>query len=227
MATLGVFVKEPIPGRVKTRLGKEIGEQLSAKLYNAFLHDFTDTVNSLEGIDSVFAYAPATSTAVQFFERLSKGRQTLWQQPETDLGSRMQSFFADHLTDGHPVVIVGSDSPTLPASLLQEAFLKLEETDAVLGPAVDGGYYLIGLRQLIPEMFADIQWSQENVLFETINRLQNRNHSFSLLTPWYDIDSLADLRFLRGHLAAMELAQADAASLTNTKRVMSEVLKLA
>ncbi len=220
MATLGVFVKEPLPGKVKTRLGKQIGEELSAQLYEAFLADFTETVNSLSKIESVFAYAPSTPNAQQYFQNLSNGNQALWQQPETDLGSRMGQFFKHYLTPGNPVVIVGSDSPTLPARLVEEAFELLKENDVVIGPAVDGGYYLVGQSKPVSEMFEGINWSEPNVLQQTIERLRETKSSVGLLTPWYDIDSLEDVMFLRGHLNALELSGTEVEQLLHTKKVL-------
>lgn len=223
MGTLGVFVKEPLPGKVKTRLGKQIGEDLSAQLYAAFLQDFTETINSLTQIESIFAYAPSTSSALQYFQTLSSGKQELWQQPETDLGSRMVQFFKDHLAPENPVVIVGSDSPTLPASLIEEAFELLKENDVVLGPAVDGGYYLVAQAKFIPEMFEGIEWSKPSVLQQTIERLKEAHHSIGLLTPWYDIDSLEDLFFLRGHINALELSKTESVKTHHTKKVLQTI----
>ena len=117
-------------------------------------------------------------------------------------------------------MIVGSDSPTLPARLVEEAFELLKENDVVIGPAVDGGYYLVGQSKPVSEMFEGINWSEPNVLQQTIERLRETKSSVGLLTPWYDIDSLEDVMFLRGHLNALELSGTEVEQLLHTKKVL-------
>lgn len=121
--------------------------------------------------------------------------------------------------------MIGSDSPTIPSSLIQHAFDLLQEKDVVLGPAVDGGYYLVGQRVPVPEMFADIVWSEADVLQQTVQRLKASEHSLGLLTPWYDIDSLADLRFLHGHLDAIECALMNEEIPRRTQQIVNEIFK--
>jgi glycosyltransferase A (GT-A) superfamily protein (DUF2064 family) len=97
---------------------------------------------------------------------------------------------------------VGTDSPTLPLAYVEQAFRELDGADVVLGPATDGGYYLIGCARRQP-LFADIPWSSPHVLSETIARLTDLKSRLALLPPWYDIDTLTDWWVLRGHLTAM------------------------
>ncbi len=223
MATLGIFVKQPIAGKVKTRLGAEIGNDRSAELYAAFQLDLIDRFATLDA-RRVIAYAPATAAAKDFFNSIAKKSYDLWEQPNDTLGERMKQFFADHLPTG-PVVVIGSDSPTIPSNLIQQAFDMLQEKDVLLGPAVDGGYYLVGQRVPVQEMFDDIVWSEADVLQQTVQRLKASEHSLGLLTPWYDIDSLADLRFLRGHFNALECASMNEEIPRRTRQIVNEIFQ--
>lgn len=213
MQTLGIFVKQPTPGRVKTRLGQEIGDAQAATLYAAFQEDLFTRFCQLNH-SCIVAYAPID--AERFFKehlrRLSRTSTDvcrLWPQPQRSLGERLAQFFADHLGAG-PVVVIGSDSPTLPTSLIEQAFDLLTHTDAVIGPAVDGGYYLIGLRVPMLEVFDGIDWSTATVLQQTVQKVHELQASLAVLAPWYDVDSLEDLQFLYGHLQAMRVAHSSA-----------------
>jgi glycosyltransferase A (GT-A) superfamily protein (DUF2064 family) len=98
---------------------------------------------------------------------------------------------------------VGTDSPTLPPALVEQAYQQLEHADVVLGPATDGGYYLLGCAHRLPPIFDGISWGHAGVLAETIARLSNPQWRLALLLPWYDVDTLSNWRMLQGHLAAL------------------------
>lgn len=136
MTTLGMFVKAPEPGRVKTRLAAVIGDANAAELYRAFLTDLIERFRQT-GDRRVLAYSPADDMTREFFRQLAGGDYDLWPQPDADLGTRMQTFFETFGPE--PVVLIGSDSPTLPDESPAAAFELLERTDVVLGPATDGG----------------------------------------------------------------------------------------
>jgi uncharacterized protein len=197
---LGLFAKRPTPGEVKTRLAAATSPDWAAAVASAFLHD---SIDRLAAVDArrVLAYAPDDAEA--YFAALAGDRFRLVPQGEGDLGRRMGAFFEDQLRGGAvAVVLVGTDSPTLPLAYVEQAFRELDGADVVLGPATDGGYYLIGCARRQP-LFADIPWSSPHVLSETIARLTNLKSRLALLPPWYDIDTLTDWWVLRGHLAAM------------------------
>jgi len=121
------------------------------------------------------------------------------------LGERLVNIFADLLHEGFPrVVIMDSDSPTLPTAYVQEAFTLLGDPkhDAVFGPCSDGGYYLVGARTVHSELFENITWSTATVLTETLEQARLHGLSIALLPPWYDVDNGADL-----HKLAAELGQ--------------------
>ena len=97
-------------------------------------------------------------------------------------------------------IIIGGDLPTLPLGRLRAAFSALEQKPVVLGPSLDGGYYLIGLRAPQPELFEGVAWSTPQVLEQTVQRLNQLGLEMACLEPWYDVDTVDDLRFLVSHL---------------------------
>jgi len=203
---LGVFAKLPLPGHVKTRLAAETSPLWAAQVARAFLRD---SLLRLARIPArhVLAYAPADSAAA-FAEYLLEPF-TLVPQASGDLGQRMAAFFAQQLAEGaEKVVLLGTDSPTLPLPLVEQAFAELDRADVVLGPATDGGYYLLGCARRVPPLFAGVRWSSSHVLADTLARLP-ADGRLALLPPWYDVDTLADWHMLRGHAAALLRAGTD------------------
>lgn len=198
-------MKQPVPGQVKTRLGAEIGLHAAAQLAEAFQ---TDLLQRTAGVADrrIVAYAPAGSAARSYYQKWDRRIKSLWPQPDLPLGERLAAFFERWCEDGQPVVVIGTDSPTLPRSFLRQAFEQLQTCDCVLGPAIDGGYYLVGLKEPAPGLFAGIDWSSPHVFRQTVERLQAGHQSLSLLPPWYDIDTRADVQFLQGHLQGLLLA---------------------
>jgi rSAM/selenodomain-associated transferase 1 len=204
---LGIFAKEPIPGQVKTRLAEQTSPAWAARVGAAFLFDAVERWSGFPA-RRVLAFAPSTADA--YFSQVVQGRFELLPQGAGDLGDRMGRFFEIQLRNGaEAIVLIGTDSPTLPLDLVERAFEELGRTDVVLGPATDGGYYLVGCARRLPPIFEDIRWSNEHVLKETIARLRDPAWRVSVLPPWYDVDTLADWRMLRGHLAALQRAGVD------------------
>jgi rSAM/selenodomain-associated transferase 1 len=211
-----LFAKQPAPGQVKTRLAAETSPQWAAQVAEACL---LDTLDKLAGIAAqrVLAFAPPDAEA--YFAEVVRGRFELMPQVEGDLGQRMAAFFAQQLAAGADrVVLTGADSPSLPTAYIERAFAELEQVDVVLGPATDGGYYLVGCGQRLPPIFDGIPWSSERVLTETVARLVERSWGLALLPPWYDVDTLSDWHTLQGHLAALERTGTDP-GLPNIRRL--------
>ncbi len=194
MDTLVVMAKHPVAGQVKTRLAASLGEQPAAALATAFLEDLIWRLADC-GDRRILATWPQTGESHDFFSQRSAGRFDLWPQPEGSLGDRLQAVFRDHLRPGldDRVVVIGSDSPTLPTQTLAAAFDALDQQDVVLGPATDGGYVLIGLRRMVPGLFEQIDWSTAFVYEQTLQRLEAAGVRPAVLPAWYDIDTLDDL----------------------------------
>jgi rSAM/selenodomain-associated transferase 1 len=156
----------------------------------------------------VVAYTPAD--AAPHFAALAGEQYTLVPQGEGDLGARLERFVGGCLAQGAgAVVVVGADSPTLPVAFVEQAFAALEQADVVLGPACDGGYYLLGCRGRLPPVFDGVAWGTARVLEQTIERLSDPGCRLSLLPPWYDVDTPDDWSLLCGHLAALRRAGID------------------
>jgi rSAM/selenodomain-associated transferase 1 len=187
--TLGLFAKRPAPGAAKTRLAAESSPEWAAAVAAAFLHDTLDRLAAIKA-RRVLAFTPPD--ALLYFEDLARGRFELTPQRDGDLGVRMAAFFREQLdVRAAPVVLVGTDSPTLPVSYVELAFIMLQNADVVLGPAADDGYYLIGCRRSVPPVFDGITWGGPRVLLDTVARLPE--HCRLALPPlWYDVDTLAD-----------------------------------
>jgi rSAM/selenodomain-associated transferase 1 len=204
---LAVFAKWPALGQVKTRLAAVTSDRWAARVATAFL---ADTLDHLDRIDArrLIAFAPAEAEAS--FADLARGRYDLTPQGPDDLGERLARFMTGRLNEGAgAVVVVGTDSPTLPLAFVERAFEELRHADVVLGPATDGGYYLIGCRRLHPSLFSAIDWGGASVLRQTVERLADPAWRLAVLPPWYDIDDFQDWQMLVGHLAALRRAGID------------------
>ena len=189
------MAKHPEPGRVKTRLAARLGAERACALYRAFVLDLADRLDALPyGV--TWAYWPP---AAPFAALLPRARCR--PQRGTDLCERMAHAVADTIAESPgPVLVIGADAPHVPAARLAEATAVLAAgTDVVLGPADDGGYYLIGLRSPAPPLFRGVAWGTSRVLADTLARAGAlRTH---LLLPSFDVDEPEDLVRLAGVLA--------------------------
>jgi uncharacterized protein len=203
---LGVFAKQPVPGQVKTRLAGDTSPEFASEVAAAFLADWLDRLASIDA-RRVLVFAPAGARG--YFTPASPAFELVPQQ-DGDLGRRLEGFFTAELSAGaEAIVVVGADAPTLPIAFIEQAFGQLANNDLVLGPATDGGYYLIGCARCVPPIFSGIAWSGSTVLQETVARLADSPIRLALLPPWYDVDTLDDWRMLRGYLAALRRAGID------------------
>jgi rSAM/selenodomain-associated transferase 1 len=200
-AALVIFAKAPIPGEVKTRLCPPLTPDEAATLHGSFVLDM------LEGTKLAVAkfqlpvhryLACAPSSELVFFKIMEERQGArLLDQVGEDLGQRMHRISVDLFANGYrQVIIVGTDVPTLPLSVYQEALTLLGKSDVVLGPALDGGYYLIGLKQPAEQLFTGVPWSTDQVLAVTQQNAKTLGLSVELTTAWRDVDTIADLQML-------------------------------
>jgi rSAM/selenodomain-associated transferase 1 len=204
---LALFAKQPVAGKVKTRLAADTSPQFAAEAATAFLLDLSKRLAVLP-YDLFLVFDPSESQ--DYFASQIDRRFTLTPQGDGNLGQRLSRFITSQFHAGvERVVIVGTDSPTLPTTFIDEAFEDLRKVDVVLGPAFDGGYYLLGCAGRTPPIFEGISWSSRDVLTETIRCLADPSWRLALLSPWYDVDTLADWRMLCGHFQAMRRAGVD------------------
>ncbi len=202
---LGVFVKAPAPGRVKTRLAAEIGLHHAAEIYRHLGRSVVAACAG-SGHDTVVWFAPAEAgPAVRAW--LQGLRVAAFQaQGAGALGARLAAAFQRHFAAGaRRVIIIGSDCPGIDAGLVSRALAALDEYDLVLGPTHDGGYYLIGLRAPARQLFRGIAWSTPAVLWQTLVRAGQLRLSALLLPRLRDVDTASDARavgILAGGIAA-------------------------
>ena len=192
--SFGIFAKFWEPGKVKTRLADSIGEIPAADIYYKFLRCTIENVASLT-CRKVIGFTPESKAAE--FQDIAPNWE-LVPQAQGDLGRRMQSYFENCFAHGDShAVLIGSDTPTLPVSLVESAFKKLDNHDIVLGPSNDGGYYLIGINKIfltkLPTIFSDINWSTSQVLAQTTEKLRQLKARWTLLETFNDIDAIDDL----------------------------------
>jgi uncharacterized protein len=201
---LGLMCKAPVEGLCKTRLCPPLTMAEAAEMSRRFIADVAAVIADAApaaGARGVAVYSPAGAEAV-FAGLLPDGFATLGQRGD-DLGERLLHATADLLVDGcGGVCLINADSPTLPASLLRRTVEALRRPGdrIVLGPAVDGGYYLVGMKRLHAELFEGIAWSTGQVLAQTLGRAADLGLPTTLLPVWYDVDDLASLRLLMHEL---------------------------
>ncbi|MEP7321874.1 MAG: TIGR04282 family arsenosugar biosynthesis glycosyltransferase [Saprospiraceae bacterium] len=189
-----IFVKNLVPGKVKTRLAKDAGDTAALEIYKNLMDHTRLVVSHIDATRLLF-YSDRVERLDSWPEKkYSKNLQT-----GDGLGERMLNAFKQ-ATEYDKKIIIGSDCPGITPALIEEAFTALDYHDVVIGPAVDGGYYLIGMNNLIPEVFQNIPWSTDQVLLETIKILQQKRLLYKLLTPLRDVDSLEDWQAEKGKL---------------------------
>jgi len=191
-----LFVKYPEKGRVKKRLTKELNAGFVSELYKKFVIDLVSKIEKLK-VDFKICFYP-TDSKKQFMKWLGE-KQDYIPQKGDDLGDRMKYCFNTSFNEGFGnCILIGSDIPDLPMDFIKEAFKFLQKNDAVIGPASDGGYYLIGFKKnsFLPEIFKGITWGSESVYQNTMNIFKKTGIKVEVLQQWYDIDTLSDLKSL-------------------------------
>jgi uncharacterized protein len=184
-----IFVRNVVLGKVKTRLARDIGDDRAFEIYNLLLKHTFDASQGIDCHKFVFYADEITENDLwnggDFAKRLQKG---------SDLGQRMQEAMNELFEQSFSkVIIIGSDCFDINPIILNEAISQLGQHDAVLGPAYDGGYYLLGLTNHTPELFANKAWSTNKVARETINDFKKLKKSYYLLPVLNDIDDVSDL----------------------------------
>ncbi len=181
-----IFCKLPEPGKVKTRLAESLGDVEAAELSAALAKRTIVELSGSFRTEIWFALEDRFGFLKQFHDADKR------QQVGRDIGERMQFSLSEGLKDSTRVVLVGSDCPCIDAVYVSEAFNRLDRHEVVLGPAEDGGYGLIGVKDKVPLIFRDITWSTASVLFDTCRRLNDVGSSYALLPLIWDVDRPAD-----------------------------------
>ncbi len=201
---IALFAKNPVAAAVKTRLVPPLTQAEASALATAFLQDASanviDAAALLEAKPCIFYDPPSARDAIR---RLVAATALLYPQVEGDLARRLSNAYdtlaREGLTD---VCFTGADSPTLPRAYVAAAFAALDAgNDAVVGPASDGGYYLIGMRSARPQLFERIDWSTSRVFAQTCERAAEYAVTLATLPQWYDVDDVIGLTRLHAELS--------------------------
>ncbi len=217
---LGIFVRSPVVGQVKTRLTPAVTPAEARDLYLAMLADLAARLRDSKHRPTVFLGGARTSE----LDSVLDPKWPVVAQADGSLGDRLTAAFAELFRNrGDRAVIIGSDSPDLPLPYLKRAFQALKHRDVVIGPAMDGGYYLIGVRVPAPSLFAGIEWGSPTVLDRTLDAIERGRVSLALLPPWYDVDDAASLRFFAALNRARRVAKQH--PLRHSERVLAAVTK--
>jgi hypothetical protein len=186
-----LFAKAPVPGRAKTRLTPPLSAEQAADFHRACVCDAWESIGTTSASRYLYTDVPWTGSPEP-----APPEQIRFQRGN-DLGERMLNCFLELYTQNiDKALIIGSDSPSLPAAYRSEAVEALAGSDDVIGPSEDGGFYLIGCRQPHPRMFAGVPWSSPQTSARTEDRLRSLGRSIHKLPPWYDVDTPGDLRRL-------------------------------
>jgi len=216
---LGLMVKVPQPGSVKTRLIPPLDENQAARLSWALLADSASRLAKLKKVSVTVFVDGATS------EELDRVLPEDWpreSQKGADLGERMLHALEELLEGGGAMaVLLGGDSPDVPLKFVKRAYKKLKHKDVVIGPSADGGYYLIGMKEPRPELFEGIEWGSRRVFRETLARVESTGLSLSLLPLWYDVDDEGSLELLGAMAYGKRLE--GSTRLVNVERALEEI----
>lgn len=184
-----VFQKNLVLGKVKTRLAVDLGKEETLDIYRQLIDATYKALQALKNTEIFIFFS-------DYLEELPSDvpfNFTGYIQKGNDLGERMLNAFTDIFKKGHEsIVIIGTDCPYLNKEILNNAFKILEKNDVALGPAKDGGYYLLGMKTVIPELFENIPWSTDKVLELSVDVIRSKKLSFRLLPYLSDIDTRED-----------------------------------
>ncbi len=183
-----IFTRNPEPGKCKTRLAATVGDDAALHIYKFLLRHTAEITETLR-LDKFVYYSESLHTE----DVWDDNRYTKRTQRGDDLGARMENAFAEVFASGYQkAVIIGSDLYDLSQADIETAFKKLNDHDLVVGPAKDGGYYLLGMKSLKPELFANKTWGTDTVLADTLRDLENA--SVAQLEPRNDVDYYEDIK---------------------------------
>ena len=190
-----VFQKNLIAGRTKTRLAATIGNEKALFVYKQLISITTNVLINLP-FDKLIYYSEFIPLDIEAKEIETAAKTLVLVQHGNDLGARMLNSFSDQFKMGYSrLIIIGTDCPDLNSELLLNAFNALESHDIVIGPAADGGYYLLGMSKLYPELFEGVEWSTSEVYGQTVDIISKLGLSFSLMPVLRDLDNEDDLKY--------------------------------
>lgn len=188
-----IFQKNAVLGKVKTRISVDVGDALAMEIYQELVRHTHEVCRNVDVQKFLFFSDFIPDETSEY------GQEYHFEvQAGSDLGSKMANAFERIFSKGYEeIIILGTDCGELETRIVEEAFLLLENNEVVIGPARDGGYYLLGMKKLIEDLFVDIPWSTEKVLFLTMEKLENKSISYELLEILADVDRIEDWKKLK------------------------------
>jgi len=192
-STVVLFAKAPTPGRVKTRLAVDVGDAAAVRIYRSLGRGTVDGLRGGPHRLIVYFDPPGPDTVAAMHEWLGADGIEYRPQRDGDLGARMARAFDECLEEADRVCIVGTDIPDINGDTVARAFDTLGDDNVVLGPATDGGYYLVAMSERHPDLFTDIEWSTPAVLEATLAQAATEGVRVTLLETKTDVDTLADV----------------------------------
>lgn len=210
MTELILYLKAPVAGQVKTRLQTRYSPEAAAALCAAFIADTVDAAAAVEADRYTAAYAGDQAG----IDSLVPPDWNIVAQVDGDLGTRMLASLRRSVDEGaERVILIGSDLPTIPTDHFKAAIERLLRADVVLGPTTDGGFYLVGTRIHLPDIFADVAWSTDKAFEETATGIREHELQLALIPPGDDIDTPEDL----------DRALAGQAPMPHTRRAVADL----
>jgi rSAM/selenodomain-associated transferase 1 len=186
-----VFVKNLIPGTVKTRLAKDIGQDMAMEVYKELVSYTSEITDKVKDTDRAVYY----SEYVELWDFFDDEKYQKSLQEGKDLGQKMLNAFYDAFENGYlKAVLIGSDIPDISKKVIMEAYEKLDKYDVVVGPAEDGGYYLIGMKDAHKELFDDMIYGHDKVLEDLLEAAEDKNLTVGRLKTLFDLDTKADMK---------------------------------
>ena len=184
-----IFARYPVLGKVKTRLASSFDNEFALDFYKeCSKHLFIEIEQNQNEFFTPFLFCSEQDELNKMIDWAGRGFEYYYQEG-SDLGERMNNAFKKVFTFGaKKAIIIGTDVPDISKKLIATSFTYLDEKDFVIGPSTDGGYYLLGMKNLNCDLFSGIEWSTESVLDRTINRITENDFSFTKLEQLYDID---------------------------------------
>jgi len=191
-----VFIKFPAEGKVKTRLAKTMGNKFAVSLFRVCAeHTFSELLKVEEMGSDLFFFCSEQNEIEQVMEWAGNNFKYYSQQGR-DLGIKMYNAFNTVFKEGYKkAIIIGTDTPDISMNIIQSAISVLDNYSVVIGPANDGGYYLLGFKSKLIDLFSGIEWSTNSVLDKTIEKLNKSNLNYYILDELTDIDTLEDLQY--------------------------------
>lgn len=203
-ASIVILAKQPVEGRTKTRLARTLGNAYAAKLAECFIRDTLALVRDLPIGQKNVAYSPEEARG--YFRELVRPLLEFSTYPQRGqhLGERMQNAIQREFSGGaDSVVLLDTDSPTLPPHYVTQAFELLKKADFVLGPTYDGGCYLVGTSLPSTTPLASVPWGTPQVFKKTVYNISKAGLKLALTPPWYDVDTEHGFEMLKSHIEAL------------------------